>query len=52
MIGFLYHLTENKIIFEKQFGFRAGHPTDHEFLELTEQICECFVKKVFFRNFP
>ena len=24
------YLTENKIIFEKQFGFRTGHSTDHE----------------------
>ena len=27
MIGFTF--TENKIVFEKQFGFRAGHSGDH-----------------------
>ena len=24
------HFTENKVIFEKQFGFRAGRSTNHD----------------------
>ena len=27
------YLTENKILFKKQFGFRSGHSTDHALLE-------------------
>ena len=42
------YLTENKILFKKQFGFRSGHSTDHALLELIDQICECFGKKVIF----
>ena len=36
------YLTENKILFKKQFGFRSGHSTDHALLEFPDQICECF----------
>ena len=42
------YLTENKILFKKQFGFRSGHSTDHAFLELIDQICECFDEKKYF----
>ena len=42
------YLTENKILFKKQFGFRSGHSTDHALLELIDQICECFDKKKIF----
>ena len=42
------YLTENKILFKKQFGFRSGHSTDHPLLELIDQICECFDKKKYF----
>ena len=42
------YLTENKILFKKQFGFRSGHSTDHALLELIDQICECFDKKKYF----
>ena len=42
------YLTENKILFKKQFGFRSGHSTDHAFLELIDQICECFDEKNIF----
>ena len=42
------YLTENKILFKKQFGFRSGHSTDHALLELIDQICECFDEKNIF----
>ena len=42
------YFTENKIIFKKQFGFRAGYSTDHALLELIDQICECFDEKKYF----
>ena len=46
MIGVI--LTLLKMIFEKQFGFRAGHSTDHALLELIHQICECVDRKSIF----
>ena len=42
------YLTENKILFKKQFGFRSGHSTDQE---LIDQIYACFDEKIFSRNF-
>ena len=42
------YLTENKILFKKQFGFTSGHSTDHALLELIDQICECFDEKKIF----
>ena len=41
------YFTENKTIFEKQFGFRA----DHELLELTDQISKCFDERSIFYEF-
>ena len=34
--------NETAIIFEKQLGFRAGHSTNHEHLELIDQECSNF----------
>ena len=45
------YLTENKILVKNQFGFRSCHSADHAPLELIDQICECFDKKIFSRNF-
>ena len=42
------YLTENKIFFKKQFGFRSGHSTEHAVFELIDQICECFDEKKYF----
>ena len=39
------YLTENKILFKKQFGFRSDHSTNHALLELIDQICQCFDEK-------
>ena len=36
------YLTENNILFTKQFGFRAGHSTEHALLELVNQISNTF----------
>ena len=35
-------LADNNILFNKQFGFRAGHSTEHAFLELIDQISDSF----------
>ena len=49
MYDILYsYLTENKILFKKQFGFRSGHSTNNALLELIDQICECFDEKSVF----
>ena len=45
------YLTENKILFKNQFGFRSGDSIDHALLKLIDQICECFEEKIFSRNF-
>ena len=39
------YLTENNILFNKQFGFRAGHSTEHQLLELVHQISNTFNDK-------
>ena len=35
-------LTENKIIYHKQFGFQTGHSTEHAIVQLVDQILESF----------
>ena len=37
--------TENNILFNKQFGFWAGHSTEHALLELVDQISKTFNDK-------
>ena len=39
------YLTVNKILFNKQFGFRAGYSTGHEHAlsELYDQICDFMI---------
>ena len=39
------YLTENNIFFNKQFGFWAGHSTEHALLELVDQISNTFNDK-------
>ena len=36
------YLTENNILFTKQFGFRTGHSTEHAVLELVDQVSNTF----------
>ena len=42
------HLADNNILFNKQFGCRAGHSTDHPPLELIDQISDSFNDKSYF----
>ena len=42
------YFTANSILFNKQFGFRAGHSTEHALLELIDQICDSFNDKNYF----
>ena len=42
---FYTYFAENKIIFEKQLGFRATHSTDHALLELIDGLCDALMKK-------
>ena len=42
------YLAENNILFNKQFGFRAGHSTEQATLELIDQISDSFNDKSYF----
>ena len=42
------YLAENNILFNKQFGFRAGHSSEHALLELIDQISDSFNDKSYF----
>ena len=42
------YLAENNILFNKQFGFRAGHSTEHALLELIDQVSDSFNDKSYF----
>ena len=43
MCDILYsYLTKNNFLFNKQFGFRVGHLTEHALLELADQISNTF----------
>ena len=42
------YFTVNNILFNKQFGFRTGHSTEHALLELIVQICDSFNDKNYF----
>ena len=43
MYNSLYkYLTENNILYSKQFGFQNGHSTDHAVVQLVDQITESF----------
>ena len=36
------YLTENKILYPKQFGFQTGHSTEHAIVQLVYQILESY----------
>ena len=36
------YLTENEILYPKQFGFQTGHSTEHAIVQLVDQILESF----------
>ena len=45
------YLTENNILFNKQFGFQADHSTEHALLELVDQISNAFNDKIIYLVF-
>ena len=36
------YLTENKILYPKQFSFQTGHLTEHAIVQLVDQVLEFF----------
>ena len=36
------YLTKNNLLFDKQFGFRKGHSTEHALIELVNRIYNSF----------
>jgi len=38
------HLTSNKLLYNKQFGFQAKNSTEHAILQFTREISKCFEK--------
>ena len=40
------YLTENNLLYETQFGFQKGHSTDHDIVQLADQINEMFNKLI------
>ena len=41
-------MNENEILNDKQFGFQAGHSTEHAILELIDQVSNAFDNNNFF----
>ena len=41
------HLSENQILYSKQFGFQRGHSTEHAIMQLIDQISSRFPKNHF-----
>ena len=41
------YLTENNLLYCKQFGFQKGHSPEHAILQLVEQINQSFEKNEF-----
>ena len=40
------YLTENNLLYNKQFGFQKGHSTDHAIVQLADQIHKMFNKNI------
>ena len=40
------YLQDNKLLYNKQFGFRKNHATDHAIIELVDQITNSFKKLI------
>ena len=48
MFNRLYkHITENNLLYWKQFGFQKGHSSEHAILDLVEKINKSFEKNEF-----
>ena len=41
------HLTENNLLYNKQFGFQKEHSPDHAIVQLADQIHEIFDKNIY-----
>ena len=41
------YLTENNLLYNKQFGFQKGHSADHAIVQLTDQIHEMLNKNIY-----
>ena len=41
------YLQKNKILYYKQFGFQAGHSSEHTIIQLLDQIYENFEKYIY-----
>ena len=41
------YLTENNLIYNKQFDFQKGHSTDHAIVQLADEIHEMFNKNIY-----
>ena len=41
------YLSENSILYEKQFGFQTSHSTEHAILLLVNQLYQSFVESKF-----
>ena len=39
------YLTDNSILYKKQFGFNEGHSTEHAMVQLVDQIRNSFESK-------
>ena len=39
------YLTDNGMLYKKQFGFQEGHPTEHAIVQLVDQIGNSFESK-------
>ena len=42
------HLSENQMLYSKQFGFQGGHSTEHDIMQLIDRINSSFEKKSFY----
>ena len=43
----LYNLlSENQMLYSKQFGFQGGHSTEHDIMQLIDRINSSFEKKI------
>ena len=41
------HLSENLMLYSKQFGFQRGHSAEHAIMQLIDQIISSFEKNHF-----
>ena len=42
-----FHVSQEKILYSKQFGFQSGHSTEHAILQSDNQIDESFENNLY-----